>query len=363
MTVTTFPVHARRDPEPYTALVRRLSTQSVKKHFDAYEDVDWNAPDNRLDVTDPRFELPGDDPLGATEWYRGLPQGGRAELGLEVIASQMKTGLEFESILSRGLLEFTSELDNGAPEFRYAYHEIIEEGQHTLMFQEFINRTGLAVRGLAPLDKAGSRFVPRLGRAFPELFFFFVLGGEVPIDRVQRDALGRREDLHPLLRRIIQIHVTEEARHICFAKRFLEERVPKLGVWRRFQLMVRLPLIFSVMARQMLAPPAHLVRRWQIPSAVVRQAYLDNPIQRARLLESLEPIRQLCHRLGLITRPLLRVWQWLGIAPRDHAQLPPASGPRLPPPSERVETRSTTPRAVPGVVRACPREWLFSQAC
>ena len=41
-----------------------------------------------------------------------------------------------------------------------------------------------------PLDaKIGSRFVVLLGRFFPELFFMFVLGGEDPIDHVQREAL------------------------------------------------------------------------------------------------------------------------------------------------------------------------------
>ena len=70
----------------------------------------------------------------------------------------MKIGLIFESVLKRGLLEFASTLPNGAPEFRYAYHEVIEEAQHSLMFQEFINRTDLtaavcdtAVRDVAAL--------------------------------------------------------------------------------------------------------------------------------------------------------------------------------------------------------------------
>lgn len=345
---------AERAPKPYAELVQMLSVQSVKKHFDAYNDIEWDAPDSRIDTSDPRFELPMDDPLGATDWYRNLRQAKRAELGLEMIASQMKAGLEFESILSRGLLEFTAELPSGAPEFRYAYHELIEEGQHTLMFQEFINRTGLPVRGLQPLDKAGARLVPRLGRTFPELFFFFVLGGEIPIDRVQRDALRNREDLHPLLKRVIQIHITEEARHICFAKRLLEERVPKLGTWNRFMLTVRLPLIFLVMARQMLAPPAQVVQRYRIPKEVVREAYLDSPVHQARLLESLRPIRELCERLGLIPRSMMPVWRRLGIAPREPRQ-PPTSRPCARPPGT---AKGSGAHAVPGVVRACPHEWL-----
>ena len=57
----------------------------------------------------------------------------------------MKAGLQFESVLKRGLLEYAFRLPDGVPEFRYAYHEVIEEAQHSLMFQEFVNRAGLDV--------------------------------------------------------------------------------------------------------------------------------------------------------------------------------------------------------------------------
>ena len=68
-----------------------------------------------------------------------------------------------------------------------------------------------------------------LGRRFPELFFIFVLGGEDPIDHVQRETLRSERELHPLLERIMRIHVTEEARHLSFARHYLKREVPKLG--------------------------------------------------------------------------------------------------------------------------------------
>ena len=125
----------------YQLLLRRLSHQSVVKHFDAYADVDWDAAEHRIDPEDPIWELDADDVLGATAWYRDQPQPVRARLGLHLIAAKMKIGTQFENVLQRGLLEFAWTLANGVPEFRYAYHEVIEEGQHSLMFQEFVNRT------------------------------------------------------------------------------------------------------------------------------------------------------------------------------------------------------------------------------
>ena len=102
----------------------------------------------------------------------------------------MTLGHEFENVLKRGLLEFALRLPNDAPERRFVYHEVIEEAQHALMFQEFVRRTGLPVSGMPGWMQLGSRQVVRFARSFPELFFLFVLGGEDPIDHVQRVALA-----------------------------------------------------------------------------------------------------------------------------------------------------------------------------
>lgn len=296
----------------YLRRIAQLSARSVTKHFDAYADVDWDRAANAIDIEDRRWEKTEDDVLGATNWYRTQSPAMRAHIGLHHILMQMKMGVDFENILSRGLLEFASTLPNGAPEFRYAYHELIEEGQHSLMFQEFVNRAGLPVRGLSGWEAFGARQVPRLGRIFPELFFIFVLGGEAPIDHVQRRAL-EQPDLHPLLRRVMQIHVTEEARHLCFAKNYLLEHVPRLGRVRRLQLQVRAPIILAVMARQMLIPSKELLRTYSVPRSVVREAYIDNPLHRQRTLESLEPVRSLCAEIGLITAPFDALWRLTGL--------------------------------------------------
>src|SRR4051794_30748635 len=139
------------------SLLDRLNELSVTKHFDAYADIAWEDPAYRLDPTDPRWELGDADPLGGTAWYQSLPQQQRAGLGVDLIASKMKIGLIFENILKRGLLAWAMTLPNNSPEFRYAYHEVIEEAQHSLMFQEFVNRTGYDAPGLSWLDRISSR--------------------------------------------------------------------------------------------------------------------------------------------------------------------------------------------------------------
>jgi hypothetical protein len=296
----------------YHRLLERLSQQSVTKHFDAYADIAWDDPEFRIDPADPRWELDERDPLGATAWYRAQPPEVRARIGLRIIASKMKTGLEFESVLKRGLLEYASTLPNGSREFRYAYHEIIEEAQHALMFQEFVNRTGFDIRGIPALLRPGTRHIVKMGRRFPELFFVFVLGGEDPIDYVQRRTLRERA-VHPLLERIMRIHVTEEARHLSFARHYLKSRVPTMSRRRRMILAYRAPVILAVMARMMMRPPRHVIKAEQIPTDVVTAAYAGNPHHRGETVAALRKVRDLCREIGIVTPTSVRLWRRLGL--------------------------------------------------
>jgi hypothetical protein len=301
-------------PGGFERLLGRLNHQSVTpgKHFDAYVDVPWDDPEFAIDVTDPRWELGEDDPLGATEWYRSQPQEVRALIGVQGVATAMKVGLQFESILKRGLLEYAFGLPNGSPAFRYAYHEVIEESQHSLMFQEFVNRTGFDVPGMPALVRFGSRRVVGLGRRFPELFFVFVLGGEDPIDHVQRIAL-RRGGSHPLLERIMRIHVTEEARHLSFARHYLKERAPRLSLFKRARIAIAAPVILGVMAQLMMRPSPWLVHQHRIPRSVLREAYSRNRAHREEVRTSLRKVRNLLDGLGLIPAPARLLWRALGI--------------------------------------------------
>src|SRR5213079_3283170 len=189
-------------------------------------------------------------------------------------------------------LAFAASLPNRSPEFRYVYHEIIEEAQHALMFQEFVNRSGFDLRGLTGVHRFLAGRVPRLATVFPELFFVFVLGGEDPIDHVQRRALRRDQPVHPLLLRIMQIHVTEEARHLCFARHYLKRNVPHLGPARRLALSVLTPVILAVMAQRMMQPSGQIVRQYRIPGAVVDEAYRRSPRHLEKTLAALAKVRE-----------------------------------------------------------------------
>jgi hypothetical protein len=130
---------------------------------------------------------------------------------------------------------------------------------------------------------------------------------------VQRRLLRRDQPVHPLVERIIRIHVTEEARHLSFARHYLKRNVPELSRSRRAALAVGAPLILAVMARLMLRPSTQVVARHDIPRDVIARAYGHNEQHRARTAESLQKVRSLCAELGLLGRSYRLFWRALGL--------------------------------------------------
>jgi hypothetical protein len=132
---------------------------------------------------------------------------------------------------------------------------------------------------------------------------------------VQRTALRSGQPIHPLLKRIMQIHVTEEARHLCFARHYLQQNVPKLGALKRFILRVRTPIILGIMSQMMMRPSPQIVLQYEIPSAVLDEAYRKNPVHRSRTLEALAKVRALCVELAIVTSASKSLWKLFGIWP------------------------------------------------
>ena len=167
--------------------------------------------------------------------------------------------------------------------------------------------------------RIGARRVVGMARRFPELFFVFVLGGEDPIDHVQREVLRASKDedrdLHPLLERIMRIHVTEEARHLSFARNWLRDRVPKLGIVRRSILAIATPLILGEMGGMMLQPSSeHRRAPTASPRPCSARPTEDNAEYQATAPAALRKVRMLCRELGLIRTPITRhLWKAKGI--------------------------------------------------
>jgi len=299
----------------YQKLLKRLCDAAVVRRYEAYRDIAWDDPEMQIDLDDPRWELPADHPLGSTEWYKSQAPGTRSRIGLHMGAGFCYIGRIFEGVLSRGLLRFAATQPHNSLEYRFAYHEVIEEGHHSLMFQEFVNRTGLPVPLVGPELIQVTSTVAEYGTTFPELLFIYALGGEDPIDYVQREGYRKKSDRHPLMQRISQIHIVEEARHVAFARAFLRLNVPKLSEEKRTEMSLLVPGILGLLSGLMMKPPEHIIETYSIPPEVIDEAFTNNPAQRELVVASLSKIRALCEELGLMTPEATKLWDQAGLLP------------------------------------------------
>jgi hypothetical protein len=122
------------------------------------------------------------------------------------------------------------------------------------------------------------------------------------------------ERLHPLVRRVLQIHVTEEARHVSFAHAYLAEHLPRLRGVRRERLACTVPVLFAGGARLMLRPAGALVREFAIPAVELQRAYGPGTEHRRRVATILAPVTELCAEHGLFQSRHRWLWRRLGLS-------------------------------------------------
>ena len=318
--------------QEYAQKLLLLSEGSVNRNFDPFEDIDWDNPDFDANVRPERWILPvSGDPIGRHPWYRALPEDKKIELGKYRQANVAKVGLQFEAILISGMMQHIFGLPNGDPEFRYCSHEMIEEHNHTLMFQEMVNRIGADVPGMGPLVRQIRHIAVPVAAAFPNLFFMAVLGGEEPIDHIQKEVLRSGEEVHPIMRGVMAIHVAEEARHISFAHEFLKKHVPEVSRSNKFVLSLAMPVVMWILGRAIVTPPKAFFEEFDIPDSVRKELFYGSADAKRTFSKYFGDVRTLAKDIGLMNPVAKRVWKALGMA------------------GHTTRYRSEPLRAVPGV--------------
>ena len=295
----------------YDDLLETLSRGSVEMHFDPFVDIDWEAYDCSPDSPD--WILPAVHELGGHPWYQALPLERQIEIGIWRQANIAKVGLQFENILIRGLMEHVMGLPNGSAEFRYCTHEATEETHHTQMFQELVNRLGVDVPGGPGYFRFLAPYLPLAARFLPEIFFVGVLAGEEPIDHLQKSVLRSGDQLHPMLLRVMQIHVAEEARHISFAHEYMRQTTPKLSRTRKAFLSVAFPVVMRVLGDVIMKPGKEFRDDCGVPKKVLDEIFWDSKDGRKLLRSVFADPRMLATELGLMNPVSRRVWRALKI--------------------------------------------------
>jgi len=297
------------DDTEYVDMLNTLSEGSVRRNFNPYTDIDWDSPEFAVIPNDERWILPATDPIGQHPWYQSQPVERQIEIGMWRQANVAKVGLHFESILIRGLMEYAFWVPNGSPEYRYCLHEAVEECNHTMMFQEMVNHIGADVPGMPRLLKWIQPAIPLVAGPLPIPFWFGILAGEEPIDHTQKNVLREGKSLHPIMERVMAIHVAEEARHISFAHEYLRKRVPDLPRRKRFWLSLYVPVVMRVLCSAIIVPPRAFWKTFDIPRSVRKQIFFKSPASRKMLRDMFGDVRMLAEDTGLMNPLAKLMWR------------------------------------------------------
>jgi hypothetical protein len=200
-----------RPAEPRERTAERLLRSTAVLSYDPEVDIDWSAPleDGKGYMLARRCSLYG------TELWDQLTQAQRLELSKHEAASVAGLGIWLEMVLLRMLAKITYNGDPASRHIQYALAEMAEECRHSTMFARMIERIG------APAYRP-PRLVHRLGSILPAIAYgpalwgAILIGEEIP-DRYQREQVND-DSIQPLMRMVNRIHITEEARHIGFAR-------------------------------------------------------------------------------------------------------------------------------------------------
>jgi hypothetical protein len=297
------------DDREYTDMLKTLSEGSVRRNFSPYLDIDWDDPDFAVVPNDRRWLLPASDPVCSHPWYGAQPEDKQIAIGMWRQANVAKVGLHFESILIRGLMGYSFWVPNGSPEYRYCLHESVEECNHTLMFQEMVNHIGVDVPGMPTTLKWLSQVIPLVAGPLPVAFFFGVLAGEEPIDHTQKMILRENGNLHPIMEKVMAIHVAEEARHISFAHEYVRKHVPEMRRLPRFVLSLYVPVVLRVLCQAIIVPPRSFWKEFEIPRSVRKEIFFRRPESRQFLRDMFGDVRMLARDVGLMNPVAKLMWR------------------------------------------------------
>src|SRR6185312_10891232 len=199
----------------------RLLKGSVKKSYAPIVDIDWDAP------LDPyKFFLPPETvSLYGTPLWENMTRAQQVELSRQELVNTLSAGIRFENMLNQALLRKMRHQDPTARATHYELTELGDETRHMIMFGKAIERVG--AKPVRP-RLYQRMIINALPLAFRDsLLWVAALIGEEIFDSLQRQMMDDPE-LQPMVQRLMRIHVTEEARHIQFARDGVRKRIDEM---------------------------------------------------------------------------------------------------------------------------------------
>jgi hypothetical protein len=278
----------------------RLLRSTAVRSYDPELDIDWASPA----VPGKRFILERRCSLFGTPLWDRLSRQQRLELGKHEAASVASTGIWLEFSLMRVLAKLAYQGDPVSRHVQYALAELAEECRHSTMFARMIEWMGTPRYRPPTRVQAIGNLLLALARG-PAMWGAILIGEEIP-DRFQREQAGD-ESIQPLMRMVNRIHITEESRHISYARAELVRSVatitrPELPYHRA--LLARFAFIVS---RSLISPLVY--RSVGLDPKTARRAALANPHHRETLRFGGEKLVSFLADHGLIGGAGVHLWR------------------------------------------------------
>jgi hypothetical protein len=294
-------------------IAQRLLRSSAKASYDPLTTIDWDTP-----VDPDRYAIPPHRvSLYGTELWDRLTEAQRKELSRQEVASIACVGIWFETILMQMLIRHAYDRDPTTSHVQYSYTEIGDECRHSVMFARFVTRMGAPHY---PLDRVGRL----LGRWFKTtsngpLTFSAALFVEELLDQMQREIMVD-ERLEPLTRAVARLHVTEEARHMRYAREELIRDWPRRRALTRGYSRLALALVALHATERLIHPGCY--ERVGLDPREARRVAERNPHWRESKTWFARQAVDTFTAAGLMSGPARYFWRKAGLIET------PADGPR-----------------------------------
>jgi hypothetical protein len=285
----------------------RLLKGSVKKSYAPIVDIDWDAP---LDP-DKFFLPPKTVSLYGTPLWDTMDRAQRIELSRQELVNTLSAGIWFENILNQALLRKMMHQDPTASATHYELTELGDETRHMIMFGKAIERVGAKPVRPRLYQRIIINALPFTFQG-PLLWVAALIGEEI-FDSLQRQMM-EDDELQPMVQRLMRIHVTEEARHIQFARDGLRKRAPNMR---------RIPRLFvaningvgGLFFRHLFTNQVPY-RRAGLNAREARRVARTSPHRHEVQIIGFAPLAAFLGEVGLMGPIARRMWRRSGFLPR-----------------------------------------------
>lgn len=284
----------------------RLLKGSVRKSYEPIVDIDWDAP---LDPD--KFYLPPKVvSLYGTELWESMSRAEQIELSRQELVNTLSAGIWFENILNQSLLRKMMHADPTAATTHYELTELGDETRHMVMFGKAIAKVGAKPVRPRLYQRIIINALPFAFRG--SVLWVAALIGEEIFDSLQRQMMDD-DELQPMVQRLMRIHVTEEARHIQFARDGLRKRRPEMSRAKRIWV-GNLNGLGGPFFRHLFTNAVQY-RRVGLDGRAARRIARRSPHRRKVQIAGFAPLASLLDEVGLMGPIARRMWRRSGFLP------------------------------------------------